>query len=145
MTSVIGMPWKEWVSGEIRSPTAFQAGPFVSASACNCSKIRFQVRSGFLPTGSNGSNRSRWPFVRWPRRIGGQLSLRGGKRLRPALVYEVARLVTDEEVPGLDEAALSLELLQMHGLVHDDIIDDSPERRGGPSTYYAYRQEFPHD
>ncbi|THA39932.1 polyprenyl synthetase family protein [Streptomyces sp. A1547] len=77
--------------------------------------------------------------------MGGQLSLRGGKRLRPALVYEAARLVTDEEVPGLDEVALSLELLQMHGLVHDDIIDDSPERPGGPSTYYAYRQEFPHD
>ncbi|WP_406511127.1 polyprenyl synthetase family protein [Streptomyces sp. NBC_00161] len=74
-----------------------------------------------------------------------ELSLRGGKRLRPALVYEAARLVTDEEVPGLDEAALSLELLQTHGLVHDDIIDDSPERRGGPSTYYAYRQEFPDD
>ncbi|MEV8533257.1 polyprenyl synthetase family protein [Streptomyces sp. NPDC051211] len=71
------------------------------------------------------------------------LSLRGGKRLRPALVYEAARLVTDEDVPGLDEAALSLELLQTHGLVHDDIIDDSPVRRGGPSTYYAYRQDFP--
>ncbi|MFI8086229.1 polyprenyl synthetase family protein [Kitasatospora sp. NPDC086009] len=71
------------------------------------------------------------------------LSLRGGKRLRVALLYEAARLVTTEPVPGLAEAALSIELLQTHGLVHDDIIDDAPVRRGGPSTYYAYREEFP--
>ncbi|MFJ2775061.1 MULTISPECIES: polyprenyl synthetase family protein [unclassified Kitasatospora] len=72
-----------------------------------------------------------------------ELSLRGGKRLRVALLYEAARLVTAEPVPGLAEAALSIELLQTHGLVHDDIIDDAPVRRGGPSTYYAYREEFP--
>lgn len=71
------------------------------------------------------------------------LSLRGGKRLRVALLYEAARLVTTDPVPGLAEAALSIELLQTHGLVHDDIIDDAPVRRGGPSTYYAYRREFP--
>ncbi|MFD9268847.1 polyprenyl synthetase family protein [Streptomyces goshikiensis] len=71
------------------------------------------------------------------------LSMRGGKRLRVVLRYEAARLVTTEEVPGLAEAALSIELLQTHGLVHDDIIDDAPLRRGGPSTYYAYRREFP--
>ncbi|MCC3769024.1 polyprenyl synthetase family protein [Streptomyces sp. UNOC14_S4] len=71
------------------------------------------------------------------------LSLRGGKRLRVVLLYEAARLVTTEDVPGLAEAALSVELLQTHGLVHDDIIDDSPVRRGGPSTYYAYRRAFP--
>lgn len=71
------------------------------------------------------------------------LSMRGGKRLRVVLLYEAARLVTTEEVPGLAEAALSIELLQTHGLVHDDIIDDAPLRRCGPSTYYAYRREFP--
>ncbi|MEU7068127.1 polyprenyl synthetase family protein [Streptomyces sp. NPDC046161] len=71
------------------------------------------------------------------------LSLRGGKRTRVAFLYEAARLVTTESVEGLDEAALSIELLQTHGLIHDDIIDDSPTRRGGLSTYYAYRQNFP--
>ncbi|MBP2041167.1 polyprenyl synthetase family protein [Streptomyces avidinii] len=72
-----------------------------------------------------------------------EFSMRGGKRLRVVLLYEAARLVTTDEVPGLAEAALSIELLQTHGLVHDDIIDDAPLRRGGPSTYYAYRREFP--
>ncbi|MFF8615900.1 polyprenyl synthetase family protein [Streptomyces sp. NPDC015350] len=71
------------------------------------------------------------------------LSLRGGKRMRVVLLHEAARLVTPEPVAGLDAAALSIELLQTHGLVHDDLIDDSPTRRDGPSTYYAYRERFP--
>ncbi|MFC9270759.1 polyprenyl synthetase family protein [Streptomyces zhihengii] len=71
------------------------------------------------------------------------MSLRGGKRLRVALVHEAARLVTDEAVAGADAAAISVELLQTHGLIHDDIIDDSPVRRGAPSVYYAYRERFP--
>ncbi|MGW4913261.1 polyprenyl synthetase family protein [Streptomyces sp. NPDC004270] len=71
------------------------------------------------------------------------LSLRGGKRMRVVLLHEAAGLVTAEPVEGLDAAALSIELLQTHGLVHDDLIDDSPTRRGGPSTYYAYRERFP--
>ncbi|MEU9523664.1 polyprenyl synthetase family protein [Streptomyces sp. NPDC048224] len=71
------------------------------------------------------------------------LSLRGGKRMRVVLLHEAARLVTDEPVAGLDAAALSIELLQTHGLVHDDLIDDSATRRGGPTTYYAYREKFP--
>ncbi|MEV7737953.1 polyprenyl synthetase family protein [Streptomyces sp. NPDC088921] len=72
-----------------------------------------------------------------------ELSLRGGKRMRVVLLHEAARLVTDEPVEGVGAAALSIELLQTHGLVHDDLIDDSPTRRGGPSTYYAYRERFP--
>lgn len=71
------------------------------------------------------------------------LSLRGGKRMRVVLLHEAARLVTAEPVEGLDAAALSVELLQTHGLVHDDLIDDSATRRGGPTTYYAYREKFP--
>ncbi|NUS55271.1 MAG: polyprenyl synthetase family protein [Streptomycetaceae bacterium] len=71
------------------------------------------------------------------------MAMRGGKRLRVALLHEAAALVADGPVPGLDEAAISIELLQAHGLIHDDIIDDSPMRRGGRSVYYAYRDRFP--
>ncbi|MDT0611193.1 polyprenyl synthetase family protein [Streptomyces lancefieldiae] len=71
------------------------------------------------------------------------LSLRGGKRMRVVLLHEAARLVSSDPVEGLDAAALSIELLQTHGLVHDDLIDDSATRRGGPTTYYAYRDRFP--
>ncbi|MEV0523209.1 polyprenyl synthetase family protein [Streptomyces sp. NPDC050439] len=72
-----------------------------------------------------------------------QLSLRGGKRIRTTLLYEAAALATREEIPGLTEAALSLELLHSHALILDDIMDDSPLRRGGPSTYYACRADLP--
>ncbi|PBC75676.1 geranylgeranyl diphosphate synthase type I [Streptomyces sp. TLI_235] len=71
------------------------------------------------------------------------LSMRGGKRMRVVVLHEAARLVTAEPVDGLDAAGLSIELLQTHGLIHDDLIDDSPTRRGGPTTYYAYREQFP--
>ncbi|MFJ3667072.1 polyprenyl synthetase family protein [Streptomyces sp. NPDC090106] len=73
------------------------------------------------------------------------MSLRGGKRLRVALLHEAARLVTPDPVAGLDEAAISIELLQTHLLIHDDIIDDSATRRGAPSVYYAYRDRFADD
>ncbi|MEU2774194.1 polyprenyl synthetase family protein [Streptomyces sp. NPDC007162] len=72
-----------------------------------------------------------------------ELTLRGGKRIRVVVLREAARLVTHEPVAALDHAALGVELLHTHGLIHDDLIDDSAVRRGGPSTYYAYRERFP--
>ncbi|MEV6757538.1 polyprenyl synthetase family protein [Streptomyces sp. NPDC051214] len=89
----------------------------------------------------NGAHLGRFP----PRclELLAQLSLRGGKRIRTTLLYEAAALVTREEIPGLTEAALSLELLHSHALILDDIMDDSPMRRGGPSTYYACREDLP--
>lgn len=83
---------------------------------------------------------------RFPRRcleLLAQLSLRGGKRIRTTLLYEAAALVTRDEIPGLTQAAVSLELLHSHALILDDIMDDSPMRRGGPSTYYACREDLP--
>ncbi|MFF9785714.1 polyprenyl synthetase family protein [Streptomyces nigrescens] len=73
-----------------------------------------------------------------------ELALRGGKRQRVAFVYEAMNLApsTGSQV-AVDTAALSIELLQAHLLIHDDIIDDAPTRRGGPSTYYAYRAALP--
>ncbi|MFI9630087.1 polyprenyl synthetase family protein [Streptomyces sp. NPDC052042] len=73
-----------------------------------------------------------------------ELALRGGKRQRVAFVYEAMSLVPGTgRQDAVDTAALSIELLQAHLLIHDDIIDDAPTRRGGPSTYYAYRNTIP--
>ncbi|MGW0604017.1 polyprenyl synthetase family protein [Streptomyces sp. MT206] len=73
-----------------------------------------------------------------------ELALRGGKRQRVAFVYEAMNLVPGTgRQDAVDTAALSIELLQAHLLIHDDIIDDAPTRRGGPSTYYAYRDAIP--
>lgn len=63
------------------------------------------------------------------------LTLRGGKRLRPALLV-VGYLAHDDrlaEEPALD-AGVSLELLQTYLLVHDDWMDGDRLRRGGPSV-----------
>lgn len=63
------------------------------------------------------------------------LTLRGGKRLRPALVL-VGYLAHDDtisEEPALD-AGVALELLQTYLLVHDDWMDGDDLRRGGPSV-----------
>jgi geranylgeranyl diphosphate synthase type I len=64
------------------------------------------------------------------------LCLRGGKRLRPALLvagYRAASERADLE-PALD-AGVSLELLQAYLLIHDDWMDGDLVRRGGPAVH----------
>ena len=71
------------------------------------------------------------------------LTARGGKRLRAALVllgYQVAaRTEADEAVLP---AAAAMELLQTYFLIHDDLMDDDPIRRGGPSVHVALRETY---
>lgn len=54
---------------------------------------------------------------------------RNGKMMRPILVLLVARLYGDISSATL-HAAVSLELLHNASLVHDDVVDESTERRG---------------
>ena len=56
----------------------------------------------------------------------------GGKRLRPTLVFIVAGDAVSTE---LVEAAVSVELLHMATLVHDDVLDRAALRRGRPTVY----------
>lgn len=62
--------------------------------------------------------------------------LRGGKRLRSAFVW-CGRLAAgqtgDPETPVRVGAAL--ELLQAAALIHDDVMDGSPVRRGAPAVH----------
>lgn len=54
---------------------------------------------------------------------------RNGKMMRPILVLLVARLY-GVVTPATLHAAVSLELLHTASLVHDDVVDESTERRG---------------
>ena len=54
---------------------------------------------------------------------------KNGKTMRPMLVLLAAKLL-DEVKPATLHAAASLELLHTASLVHDDVVDDSTERRG---------------
>ncbi|MFI0428674.1 polyprenyl synthetase family protein [Mariniflexile sp. HMF6888] len=53
----------------------------------------------------------------------------GGKRLRPVLTLMTAEIFNADYKIALD-AALSIEVFHNFSLVHDDIMDDAPLRRG---------------
>jgi geranylgeranyl pyrophosphate synthase len=62
---------------------------------------------------------------------GGTLAA-GGKRLRPILVFLCGE--PGEEAGPLVSAAVAVELLHMATLVHDDVLDRAPLRRGRPTV-----------
>ncbi len=66
-------------------------------------------------------------------------SLGGGKRLRPFLVIESARLFGVEGASAL-RTACALEMIHCYSLVHDDLpaMDDDDLRRGRPTTHKAF-------
>lgn len=59
----------------------------------------------------------------------------GGKRLRPCFCYWGYRAAGVKDGPPIVEAAASLELLHTFAVIHDDVMDRSPLRRGQPSTH----------
>ena len=66
-------------------------------------------------------------------------ALGGGKRLRPFLMIETARML-GHEADGVYMAASALEFLHVYSLVHDDLpaMDDDDLRRGKPTVHKAY-------
>ena len=72
-----------------------------------------------------------------------RLSLRGGKRLRPALLSAGFRVVAPAAAlePALD-AGVALELLHTYLLVHDDWMDGDAMRRGGPAVHTELAKRF---
>jgi octaprenyl-diphosphate synthase len=65
--------------------------------------------------------------------IGGYLAGAGGKRLRPILLLLAARLA-GYRGPRSVSLACVVELLHTATLVHDDVVDQAPLRRGRPSA-----------
>ncbi len=57
----------------------------------------------------------------------------GGKRLRPLLVF-LAAGAPPPETDGVLRAAVAIELVHSATLVHDDVLDGSPLRRGRPTV-----------
>jgi farnesyl diphosphate synthase len=65
--------------------------------------------------------------------------LSGGKRIRPFLLIESARL-TGADVEAALPAAVALELVHCYSLVHDDLpaMDNDELRRGQPTVWKAF-------
>ena len=66
-------------------------------------------------------------------------ALGGGKRLRPFLVCESARLFAVPQAHALRVAA-AIEMVHCYSLIHDDLpaMDDSDLRRGRPTAHVAF-------
>lgn len=62
----------------------------------------------------------------------------GGKRMRPMLVLLCAG---PEAGPAAVRAGIAVELVHMASLVHDDVLDRAPLRRGLPTVYASAGRE----
>jgi len=64
----------------------------------------------------------------------------GGKRLRPILCYEAARMITGTIPEGIDELGAALEMLHTYSLIHDDLpaLDNDDLRRGRPTSHVVF-------
>ncbi|HYP12819.1 MAG TPA: polyprenyl synthetase family protein, partial [Bryobacteraceae bacterium] len=63
----------------------------------------------------------------------------GGKRIRPILCISAAHAVADE-VPAVEDAACTLELIHTYSLIHDDLpaLDNDDLRRGLPTCHKVF-------
>lgn len=63
----------------------------------------------------------------------------GGKRIRPLMCLLSSRMFgMQTPSPEVIKVAAGIELIHMATLLHDDIIDKSPTRRGKPSAYLKF-------
>jgi geranylgeranyl diphosphate synthase type II len=64
----------------------------------------------------------------------------GGKRLRPILCMEAARMVAGTLPPGAAELGAALEMVHTYSLIHDDLpaLDNDDLRRGQPTCHVVF-------
>ena len=62
----------------------------------------------------------------------------GGKRIRPALLLLGFEAAGGRRLDAVEGPALALELLHTCALLHDDVIDQAPARRGRLSVHEAF-------
>lgn len=67
-------------------------------------------------------------------------TMRGGKRVRPALIIAGYLGVGGKEIERVVPASLSIEALQSYLLIHDDIMDEDDLRRGGDTLHRMYEK-----
>ena len=64
----------------------------------------------------------------------------GGKRLRPILCMEAARMIAGGLPVGIDSLGAALEMLHTYSLIHDDLpaLDNDDLRRGRPTCHKVF-------
>ncbi len=63
-----------------------------------------------------------------------------GKRIRPVLLLLGFQAAGGRALTAVEGPALALELLHTCALMHDDVIDQAPSRRGRPSVHHAFAE-----
>jgi geranylgeranyl diphosphate synthase type I len=81
-----------------------------------------------------------------------RLAVRGGKRMRAALVAaayvacdtrsSASARSTAAAFADVESAMIAIELLQVYLLIHDDWMDDDDIRRGGPAVHVSLRERL---
>jgi len=68
--------------------------------------------------------------------------MRGGKRIRPALVIIGYKLFKDDEdeLKEVIKASIAVELMEAFLLIHDDVMDNADLRRGGPALHKVFEE-----
>ncbi|MEV4916819.1 polyprenyl synthetase family protein [Streptomyces tirandamycinicus] len=74
-----------------------------------------------------------------------RFTLDGGRRMRSQFLWWAMRACggAAAEAPAALRTAAALELIQTCALVHDDVMDGSPRRRGGPSFHARLAARYP--
>ena len=69
--------------------------------------------------------------------------LDGGKRLRPSLVFETAKLFGIDD-NNVERIAMAIEMIHTYSLVHDDLpcMDNDDFRRGKPSCHKQFGEDI---
>jgi geranylgeranyl diphosphate synthase type II len=64
----------------------------------------------------------------------------GGKRLRPILVMEAARMIAGALPAGVVDLGAAVEMIHTYSLIHDDLpaLDNDDLRRGRPTCHKAF-------
>src|ERR1700739_912953 len=68
----------------------------------------------------------------------------GGKRLRPVLCMEAAKMIcgSGQLPPGVEELGAAIEMLHTYSLIHDDLraLDNDDLRRGKPTCHVVFSE-----
>jgi geranylgeranyl diphosphate synthase type I len=65
-------------------------------------------------------------------------TMRGGKRIRAAMIYYGYTAFCQDDLDEVIKACICIELIQSFFLIHDDIIDKDDLRRGGPTLHKMF-------
>lgn len=80
------------------------------------------------------------PFAKEQMEHISDLTLRGGKRIRAALLYYSYLAHGGRNKKEALKAAMAMELSETFLLIHDDIMDNDSMRRGGETIHASYRR-----